>query len=177
MSDFKQVVLGLGIVLSFIGCLQSDVLYANGSVKVYEKRIISFYEIGLGTVPNSPAVGVTHYATYVKDMEAVYLLNDVDVIFTATDNELGKQISPKKMTSSLMDPNYYELDLNFETEGTWTVRLIVNMESSSQEVSYQVSVRKPNPIIPILTAAVLLLFLGILGLSARAWVREYIKKK
>ena len=46
MSDFKQVVLGLGIVLSFIGCLQSDVLYANGSVKVYEKRIISFYEIG-----------------------------------------------------------------------------------------------------------------------------------
>ncbi|MCL0105215.1 FixH family protein [Dehalococcoidia bacterium] len=177
MSVLKQVMLGLGIVLSFIGCLQSDVLYANGSVKIYEKRIISSYEIGLGTVPSSPAVGVTHFAIYVKDMDTGYLLDDVDVIFTATDDELGKQISPIEMTNSLMDPNYYELDLNFETEGTWTVRLIVNMESSSHEVNYQVSVRKPNPIIPILTAAVLLLFLVILGLSARAWVREYRKKQ
>ena len=177
MSVFKRVMLGLGIVLSFIGCLQADVLYANGSVKVYEKRIISSYEIGLGTVPSSPAVGVTHFATYVKDMDTGYLLKDVDVIFMATDTELGKQISPKPMTSSLMDPNYYELDINFETEGTWTVRLIFNMESSSHEVNYEVSVRKPNPIIPILTAGVLLLFLIILGLSARAWVKEYRKKK
>ena len=67
--------------------------------------------------------------------------------------------------------------INFETEGTWTVRLIFNMESSSHEVNYEVSVRKPNPIIPILTAGVLLLFLIILGLSARAWVKEYRKKK
>ena len=177
MSVFKQILLGLGIVLSFIGCLQSDVLYANGSVKVYEKRIINSYEIGLGTVPSSPAVGVTHFAIYVKDLDTGYLLNDVDVIFTATDNEFGNQISPIKMTNSLMDPNYYELDLNFETEGTWTVRLILNMESRSHEVNYQVLVRKPNPIIPILTATVLLLFLVILGLSARAWVREYRKKK
>ena len=148
MSVFKRVMLGLGIVLSFIGCLQADVLYANGSVKVYEKRIISSYEIGLGTVPSSPAVGVTHFATYVKDMDTGYLLKDVDVIFTATDNELGKQISPKPMTSSLMDPNYYELDINFETEELDDSR-IVTLSGSVSFIENTVAANTPTDLMEL----------------------------
>ena len=177
MSILKWIILTLGIALSFVEFLQSDISYANGSVKVYEKRVIGSHEIGLGTVPRSPAVGVTHFAMYVKDMATNYLFDEAEVTFTATEKHSGLKIGPKQMTNSLMDPAYYELDLNFEAEGTWAIRLTVNMESSSYEVDYQVFVRKPNPIIPVLTAGVLVLFLVILGLSARAWVREYRKRK
>ena len=177
VRNLLQSILCLCAVLSFLGCLQADVLDANGSVKVYEKRVIGSYEIGLGTVPTSPAVGVTHFAMYVKDLNTGFMVNDVDVVFMATENDFGTEINPISMKNSLLDPDYYEVDLNFEDEGNWTVRLVVNMEEGSHEANYQVFVRKPNPIVPILTAGVLFLFLVILGLSARAWVREYRKKK
>ena len=57
---------------------------ANGSVKWYEKKNIGPYEIGLGTVPQSPSPGVVHFTVYVADIETGARYTDVDVKFTMT---------------------------------------------------------------------------------------------
>jgi len=80
------------------------------------------------------------------------------------------------MKNSIMDPMYYEIDTSFNKEGVWLVMLTVRREGNEVSVVYEVEVKKPNPIVPILTVGTLLFFLAILSLSLRSWIKEYRKK-
>ena len=149
---------------------------ANGSVRRYEIKQIGGHEIGLGTVPASPTVGVVHFVVYVKDLETEVSYMDAQVSFAASaPYSQNPDIGPISMINTVMDPAYYELNTSLDEEGMWFIVIEFQTPNGKNSVNYQINIQQPNPILPILTVSALLAVLVILGVSARAWVKEYRK--
>ena len=150
---------------------------ANGSVRSYEKRSAGTFEIGLGTVPASPSPGVIHFAAYVKDIGTGVRYLNANVRLTASGpGSQDPEIGPEKMPNNLMDPSYYELNTAVDRDGIWFVMIEVSTSDAEASTVFELKVQERNSVLPILTLGALIAFLIILGMSARAWVREYRKK-
>jgi len=167
------------VSLLFLGLYNQSgtLLEANGSIRSYEKKVIGEYVIGLGTTPPSPSIGVTHFAAFVENEQTGTRYVDVEIEFVSSSSTIDlPEVGPELMKNSIMDPMYYEIDTSFNKEGVWLVMLTVRREGNEVSVVYEVEVKKPNPIVPILTVGTLLFFLAILSLSLRSWIKEYRKK-
>ncbi|SVA44573.1 uncharacterized protein METZ01_LOCUS97427, partial [marine metagenome] len=69
-----------------------------------------------------------------------------------------------------------ELNTAVDRDGIWFVMIEVSTSDAKASAVFEMKVQEPNPMLPILTLGALIAFLIILGMSARAWVREYRKK-
>ena len=169
--------------LSIVLVISASVLYmnpavdANGSVRSYDKRSVGTFEIGLGTVPASPSPGVVHFAAYVQDIgTGVRYLNAKVKLTASGPGSQDPEVGPKNMPNNLMDPSYYELNTAVDRDGIWFVLIEVSTSDGEASAIFEMNVQDPNPVLPILTLGALIAFLVIIGISARAWVREYRKK-
>ena len=165
------------LVISVFALYVNPTVDANGSVRSYEKRSVGTFEIGLGTVPASPSPGVVHFAAYVLDIGTGVRYLNANVRLTASGpGSQDPEIGPEKMPNNLMDPSYYELNTAVDRDGIWFVMIEVSTSDAKASAVFEMKVQEPNPMLPILTLGALIAFLIILGMSARAWVREYRKK-
>ncbi len=165
------------LVISVFALYVNPTVDANGSVRSYEKRSVGTFEIGLGTVPASPSPGVVHFAAYVQDIGTGVRYLNANVRLTASGpGSQDPEIGPEKMPNNLMDPSYYELNTAVDRDGIWFVMIEVSTSDAKASTVFEMKVQEPNPMLPILTLGALIAFLIILGMSARAWVREYRKK-
>ena len=175
-GNFFKAIIATIIALWVTVFITLQFVDANGSVRRYEIKQVGGHEIGLGTVPASPTVGVVHFVVYVKDLETEVSYTDAEVSFLASaPYTRNSDIGPIPMTNTVMDPTYYELNTSLDEEGMWFIVIEVQTPSGKNSVNYQINVQEPNPILPILTVSALLAVLVILGVSARAWVKEYRK--
>ena len=150
----------------------------NGSVRSYQKRISGDYEIGLGTVPPSPHPGVVHLAVYVADPKTGDTYDDMAVYLTGSGPSVANsEIGPLKMTNTIRDPSYYELDIAIEIEGLWIIQISISGPQGDATAIYEVEVNEANSLVSIATLGLLLGILVIIGLASRAWVKEYRKNK
>tara|TARA_B100000686_G_scaffold14666_1_gene13944 strand:- start:1367 stop:1939 length:573 start_codon:yes stop_codon:yes gene_type:complete len=157
--------------------LTFSVLEGNGSVQTYQKEVSGPYEIGLGTVPPSPYPAVTHFAVYVADSLTGDRYSDVEVNLRGILPAIKRQeIGSQEMQNSLLDPFYYELDVNVQHEGLWQIIVNVSGSDGTAEATFLIEVVARNPLLPIATFGLLLLILMIIGFSVRAWIKQYMKK-
>ena len=165
------------LVISVFALYVNPTVDANGSVRSYEKRSVGTFEIGLGTVPASPSPGVVHFAAYVQDIGTGVRYLNANVRLTASGpGSQDPEIGPEKMPNNLMDPSYYELNTAVDRDGIWFVMIEVSTSDAEASTVFELKVQERNSVLPILTLGALIAFLIILGMSARAWVREYRKK-
>jgi hypothetical protein len=179
IGNLLQLTVAIVIAITIAVLIPLQAVDANGSVRRYEVRQIGRYEIGLGTVPASPTVGMIHFAVYVKDVETGISYTDAKLSFVASaPNSQDPDIGPILMLNTVMDPTYYELNVSLDKEGIWFVMLEVEASTSNgkSSVIFEINVQQTNPIVPILTVGTLLSVLVILGISARAWIKEYKRK-
>ena len=175
-GNFLKAIIATMIALWMTVFITLQFVDANGSVRRYEIKQIGGHEIGLGTVPASPTVGVVHFVVYVKDLETEVSYMDAEVSFAASaPYSQNPDIGPIPMINTVMDPTYYELNTSLDEEGMWFIVIEFQTPSGKNSVNYQINIQQPNPILPILTVSALLAVLVILGVSARAWVKEYRK--
>ena len=175
-GNFLKAIIATMIALWMTVFITLQFVDANGSVRRYEIKQIGGHEIGLGTVPASPTVGVVHFVVYVKDLETEVFYMDAEVSFAASaPYSQNPDIGPIPMVNTVMDPAYYELNTSLDEEGMWFIVIEFQTPSGKNSVNYQINIQQPNPILPILTVSALLAVLVILGVSARAWVKEYRK--
>ena len=150
----------------------------NGSVRSYQKRISGDYEIGLGTVPPSPHPGVVHLAVYVADPKTGDKYDDMAVYLTGSGPSVANsEIGPLKMTNTIRDPSYYEIDIPMEIEGLWIIQISISGPQGDATAIYEVEVNEANSLVSIATLGLLIGILVIIGLASRAWVKEYRKNK
>ncbi|MFL2784655.1 MAG: hypothetical protein ACJ0BL_06440 [Dehalococcoidia bacterium] len=175
-GNFLKAIIATMIALWMTVFITLQFVDANGSVRRYEIKQIGGHEIGLGTVPASPTVGVVHFVVYVKDLETEVSYMDAEVSFAASaPYSQNPDIGPISMINTVMDPAYYELNTSLDEEGMWFIVIEFQTPSGKNSVNYQINIQQPNPILPILTVSALLAVLVIMGVSARAWVKEYRK--
>jgi hypothetical protein len=103
--------------------------------------------------------------------------SDVEVNLRGTLPAMeGQEIGSKKMQNSLLDPFYYELDVNVQHEGLWQITINVFGPGGAAEATFLIEVVARNPLLPIATFGLLLLILMVIGFSVRAWAKEYMRK-
>jgi len=156
-------------------------LEANGAVREYQKNLAGHYEIGIGTVPYSPSPGIVHFAVYVEDRDSKLRYSNAEVLLTGvgpvTDGKSRADIEPTSMNNAVLDPTSYEVNVPLNQEGVWTITIEVSAEKGSAESVFEIEVQETDPVVPTLTLLTLIGFLIILGMSARAWVKEYRKRR
>ena len=156
-------------------------LEANGAVREYQKNLAGHYEIGIGTVPYSPSPGIVHFAAYVEDRDSKLRYSNAEVVLTGlgpvTDGNLRAILQRTSMNNAVLDPTSYEVNVPLTQEGSWTITVGVSADKGSAEAVFEIKVQETDAVVPTLTLVALIGFLIILGMSARAWVKEYRKKK
>ena len=172
------------IVVIFQGSwfgLSLSSLEANGAVREYQKSLAGHYEIGIGTVPYSPSPGIVHFAAYVEDRESKLRYSNAEVVLTGlgpvTDGNPRAILQRTSMNNAVLDPTSYEVNVPLTQEGSWTITVGVSADKGSAEAVFEIEVQETDAVVPTLTLVALIGFLIILGMSARAWVKEYRKKK
>ena len=171
------VVAGLGL---WFGLLLSS-LEANGAVREYQKNLSDHYEIGLGTVPYSPSPGIVHFAAYVENRDTKVRYSNADVFLTGLgpvmDGKPRAVVETISMDNTVLDPTSYEVNVPLNQEGLWAITVKVSTEKGSVESVFEIEVQETEAVVPMVTLLGLIGLLVILGLSARAWVKEYRKKR
>ncbi len=84
---------------------------------------------------------------------------------------------PLKMTNTIRDPSYYEIDITMEIEGLWIIQISISGPQGDATAIYEVEVNEANSLVSIATLGLLIGILVIIGLASRAWVKEYRKNK
>ena len=156
-------------------------LEANGAVREYQKSLAGHYEIGIGTVPYSPSPGIVHFAVYVEDRDSKLRYSNAEVVLTGlgpvTDGNPRAILQRTSMNNAVLDPTSYEVNVPLTQEGSWAITVGVSADKGSAEAVFEIEVQETDAVVPTLTLVALIGFLIILGMSARAWVKEYRKKK
>ncbi len=171
------VVAGLGLWFG----LSLSSLEANGAVREYQKNLSDHYEIGLGTVPYSPSPGIVHFAAYVENRDTKVRYSNADVFLTGLgpvmDGKPRAVVETISMDNTVLDPTSYEVNVPLNQEGLWAITVKVSTEKGSVESVFEIEVQETEAVVPMVTLLGLIGLLVILGLSARAWVKEYRKKR
>ena len=156
-------------------------LEANGAVREYQKILSDHYEIGLGTVPYSPSPGIVHFAAYVENRDTKVRYSNADVFLTGLgpvmDGKPRAVVETISMDNTVLDPTSYEVNVPLNQEGLWAITVKVSTEKGSVESVFAIEVQETEAVVPMVTLLGLIGLLVILGLSARAWVKEYRKKR
>jgi hypothetical protein len=156
-------------------------LEANGAVREYQKNLSDHYEIGLGTVPYSPSPGIIHFAAYVENRDTKVRYSNAEVLLTGfgpvMDGQPREVVEIISMDNTVLDPTSYEVNVPLNQEGLWTITVKVSTEIGLVESVFEIEVRETDAVVPMVTLLALIGFLIILGLSARAWVKEYRRKR
>ena len=171
------VVAGLGLWFG----LSLSSLEANGAVREYQKNLSDHYEIGLGTVPYSPSPGIVHFAAYVENRDTKVRYSNAEVFLTGfgpvMDGKPRAVVETISMDNTVLDPTSYEVNVPLNQEGLWAITVKVSTEKGSVESVFEIEVQETEAVVPMVTLLGLIGLLVILGLSARAWVKEYRKKR
>ena len=147
--------------------------HANGRVVRLETLRAGPHEVSVGTVPGTPQIGVFHMTMTIADASTKAVLLDADVRITGVGPEgTANEIGPITATASSRDPSFYEANPSVDREGTWVFTIAVASELGESSADFAVEVRQGNPLIGIVTLLALGAFLVIIGLSARAYLRE-----
>ena len=156
-------------------------LEANGAVREYQKNLSDHYEIGLGTVPYSPSPGMVHFAAYVENRDTKVRYSNAEVFLTGfgrvMDGQPREVVEIIAMENTVLDPTSYEVNVPLNQEGLWTITVKVSTEIGLVESVFEIEVQETDAVVPMVTLLALIGFLIILGLSARAWVKEYRRKR
>ena len=81
------------------------------------------------------------------------------------------------MDNTVLDPTSYEVNVPLNQEGLWTITVKVSTEIGLVESVFEIEVQETDAVVPMVTLLALIGFLIILGLSARARVKEYRSKR
>ena len=146
---------------------------ANGRIVRLQTLQAGPYELSVGTVPKTPQIGVFHMTMTIADASTKAYLVDAEVRITGVGPDgPANEVGPLIATGSLRDPSFYEANPSVDREGTWVFTIAVAAELGEASADFPVEVRQANPLIGVVTFLALAAFLVILGLSARAYLRE-----
>ena len=146
---------------------------ANGRIIEYQSQLIGHYEVLLGTVPDSPLVGVTHLTIRIKDVRTGLFSTAAVVSVTGTGpNTDANGLEPVSAKRDPIDRSYHDLSLVFDHPGLWTITVLFEDYEGAHSANFLINVRKSNPVSGIFTLIGLMAFLGVLGLSARVYLKE-----
>lgn len=176
----------LGIAVAVIIHLVSSPAYANGRVVEFDRRIAGPYEIALGKTPTPPRVGNFYLSILITDAASREPVRDAKVIVSAigppAEGEAspmadGPEIGPIVVAPDLEDvenyPGYYDSEvIVLNRAGVWKFTVSVDGAAGAASAEFPVDVITPNPLTGIITLVALIVFVIVVALAIRMYIRE-----
>ena len=168
----------LVLVASALTVAPSAVLEANGRVGQYMRSVAGPYEIALGTIPDTPVVGVLHLTVTVSEAESKDPILDAEVTVAGTGPE-GEtpEIGPILAVTNPRDPLYYDVSTSVDRTGLWSFRVSVSSGLGEASTEYLIDVRSPSPFVGVFTWVTILLFVTLVGLGILPSIRARRRRK
>ena len=164
------------VAIALLALPLADSAEANGRVIRFERREAGQYEVGLGTFPASPGVGLLHLTLEITDRASATFVPDATLIVTGTGPESNEaDIGPLEVQRSLSDSPFYEVSTSVDREGTWLFNVSVSGDLGDGSADFFIEVRNASPLVGLATLLVMVLLLVVLGLSFRAYLKEGAK--
>jgi hypothetical protein len=172
MSHARLAVLS-GLAASVALLIVSVPAFANGRVQNFVTKSAGPYTLAIGTIPETPVVGNLHLTISVADESTgAYLLDaEVSVVGTGPEAEVA-DLGPIVAEKNPLDPTFYDINTTVDRIGTWKFTIAVIGELGDASTEIEIEVVSVSPIAGILTITGLVVFLLVLGLSVRAFLKQ-----
>ena len=148
---------------------------ANGATRsVVKNARVGPYELQVGILPGNPKVGNLHLSILVKDAEVGAPITDAIIMVMATGPAGATDVSPVQATNTPQGPQFYDVDLPLDMEGSWTLTLETNSSLGKANLEFPLEVTKTrgfNPLFPIAGAV------AFLALTVWAWNRIHSRRR
>ena len=174
--EAQRVLIAVWLVASLlmipVAVLPSNA-HANGRVVEFESQIAGPYEVALGTIPNTPAIGNVHLTMTIADASSGTFVMNADIAVSGRGPEANAvEVGPLAARNSPTSPIFYDATASVDREGTWTFTVAVSADLGDAHADFQKEIRKASPLSGIIMLLTLLAFLSILGLSVCIYLRE-----
>ncbi len=188
LPDRSQIAPTLTSALILLACIWTHIspppAFANGRVVEFERRLAGKYEIALGKIPATPIVGNLHLTMTITDTTASTPVMGAKVLVSAIGPpsvegaDPSMDISPTAAEPDPNDPIYYDVAVNVDRPGVWQFTIQVEADGAEPSTAeFPVEVSTPNPITGIVTLLALVVFIAVIALAVRVYIRERRRSK
>ena len=172
LLSFAFVALLLAVVL-LCGFSMNSAQANGGTRPVVQNARVGPYELQVGIFPGRPKVGNLHLSILVKDAESESLVTDATVMVAARGPEGAADVSPVQATNTPQRPQFYDVDIRLDMEGSWTLTLEADshLGQASLDVPLEVTASADlSLVLPLLAGGLAVLVLVV-------WVRDRIRAR
>lgn len=191
----------LGMAAAAVAHFVASSVHANGRVIEFDRRVAGPYEIAFGKIPSTPIVGNFYMSIRLTEAESKAPVLSANVVVSATGPPVEGEASPtmdgSPMPSPTRDspeigpivvnpdpdsqnyPGYYDTEqpIVLDRTGLWVFTVSVDSAQAGAATDrvtaeFPVEVTTPNPITGIITLVALLMFIIVVALAIRMFVRE-----
>ena len=173
-SSWPFALVALVTLAVLAASLPREALAHGGGFQLTRSADAGPYELTIGTIPDPPLVGDVILILEVADKRTGERALSVDVrIAPAPPAGSGVETPPALWAGpDSYDPTLYETRAALDAEGAWTFAVGVSGDAGEGQASFSYDVKRVNPIGGMITLAVMVALLAIIGLSMRAFLKN-----
>lgn len=181
----------LGMAVAAVAHFAAPRANANGRVVEFDRRIAGPYEIALGKIPPTPIVGNFYLSILLTEAESKAPVLGANVAISAIGPPVEGEASPTMGEPEIGPivvnpdpdpqnyPGYYDTEqpIVLDRTGLWVFTVSVDSAEAGTPTDraaaeFPVEVTTPNPITGIVTLLALLMFIIVVALAIRMFLRE-----
>lgn len=168
--QLTALLLATFLVAALAAVSHPGIAQANGRVIDFQRKVAGPYEIALGTLPPSPAPGNLHLTMTITEVASRALVLDAAVTVTGTGpGAAAPDIGPLTAGHTSADTKYYDINTSVDREGTWSFTVAISGKAGDGAAEFQIEVVKSNPLLGLLTLALLLALAVVIALAMRKY--------
>ena len=169
------VCLAVAFGTSLVLLTEAGSVLANGTTRaVVQNARAGPYQFRVGILPGNPKVGNLHLSILVQDAEAGKTVTDATVMVMATGPMGAAGVGPVPAVNTPQNPQFYDVDIPLDTEGSWTITLETNSRLGEASLAVSLEVTRAdglNLVWPAAGAA------AVLALAFWTWKRTRPRRR
>jgi hypothetical protein len=180
MTVRQKITLAVGwaSALAVLAVILAATVSANGRVGQFVRQTAGPYEIALGTIPDSPAVGQLHLTMTVRDTAAESFVLDAEITVTGVGPDGDAvEIGPLDARNSPTSLDFYEVNTSVDRVGTWVFTVLVSGEPGEGSADFLIKVRTASTVYRIFTWVTVMVFFALVGLGLFPYLRRRMRRR
>ncbi len=176
----RTALLFIGILVTF-GALMivgAPEALANGGVDtstIFEEQVEG-YQVVVTSTPGNPTEGLVHFTFSISDPATQEVITEAALSLSVTPpEESGLEANSFGINRSTVNPDLYDVNVDMEAEGVWTLGLSIDGPLGTVEASFPLEVRGPAS--KIFAILIVVLAFPILLAMLEAWRRWDRRRK
>ena len=164
--------IGILVIFGALTVVGAPRVLANGGVDtrtIFEEQVEG-YQVVVTSTPGNPTEGLVHLTFRISDPATQEVITEAALSLSVTPpEESGLEANSFSINRSTVNPDLYDVNVDMEAEGVWTLGLSIDGPLGLAEASFPLEVRGPAS--KIFAILIVVLAFPILLAMLEAWRR------